>query len=55
MSAYVVASIFILSMAICHVTAKRRGCNPVFWVLMTAIAGPLAIPFAFHCDPKEDA
>lgn len=29
----------------CHQIAKRRGLNPVFWGVMGAVFGPLAIPF----------
>ena len=39
--------IAILSIVVCHVLAKRRGANPVFWGMMGAVFGPLAIPFVF--------
>ena len=40
-----IALIFLASIVTCHVIAKRRGSNPVFWSLMGALFGPLAIPF----------
>lgn len=37
--------VFLVSMVVCHAIAKRKGRNPVFWGLMGALLGPLAIPF----------
>lgn len=37
--------IAIFSAVICHVLAKNRGGNAVFWGWMGVIFGPLAIPF----------
>lgn len=37
----------IASIFICHYAAKSRGAKPVFWGVIGAIFGPLAIPFAF--------
>ncbi|MDX2507382.1 MAG: hypothetical protein QNL62_23300 [Gammaproteobacteria bacterium] len=39
--------IFIISAVICHFIARSRGANAVYWGVMGAVFGPLAIPFAF--------
>ncbi len=52
-----IAGIFlvaILSIATCHYIAKKRGANPVFWGVMGALFGPLAIPFAFLSKQNSD-
>ena len=53
------AAILVLVIAVsvisCHIIAKRRGSNPVFWGVMGAIFGPLAIPFALVSRPKDEA
>jgi len=36
----------------CHQIAKRRGARPLFWGVMGALFGPLAIPFAFFAKPE---
>ena len=36
----------------CHFIAKSRGAKPVFWGVMGALFGPLAIPFAFMAKPS---
>ncbi|OED37158.1 hypothetical protein AB833_24760 [Chromatiales bacterium (ex Bugula neritina AB1)] len=38
--------------AVCHQVAKKRGANPVYWGVMGAIFGPLAVPFAFRANSK---
>jgi uncharacterized membrane protein len=38
-----VVLVFVISMIACHFIAKRRGADPVFWGVMGAIFGPLAI------------
>ena len=48
-----VVIIFLLSIVICHALAKKRGANPVFWGVMGAIFGPLAIPFVFMAKPRD--
>jgi hypothetical protein len=47
------ALLLLASVAACHVIAKRRGGNPVFWGLMGPLVGPLAIPFALLARPKR--
>jgi len=47
--------IMMLSVVICHVVAKNRGKNPVFWGVMGALFGPLAIPFVFFPKSKHTA
>ena len=45
--------VVLVSIVACHVIAKRRGGNPVFWGLMGAVFGPFAIPFAFLAKPRD--
>ena len=45
--------VLLISIMVCHFIAKRRGSNPVFWGVMGAIFGPLAIPFAFMSKQKR--
>ncbi len=45
----------VLPMLVCHLIAKRRGSNPVFWGVMGALFGPFAIPFAFFSKPRGQA
>ena len=48
MTPLVVLILFVLaSILICHQIARKRGANPVFWGVMGALFGPLAIPFVF--------
>jgi uncharacterized membrane protein len=42
---------FIVSAILCHSIAMSRGANAVFWGVMGAIFGPLAIPFVFLSKP----
>lgn len=51
--AIIVAIVFVASIVFCHVVAKKRGSNPVFWGIMGAIFGPLAIPFVFMSKTNE--
>ena len=46
--------IFIVSAIICHLIAKNRKGNAVFWGVMGAIFGPIAIPFAFLSKPGNN-
>jgi uncharacterized membrane protein len=41
----------IACIVLCHQIAKSRGAKPVFWGVMGALFGPLAIPFAFLSKP----
>ena len=45
--------LLLASIAACHAIAKRRGGNPVFWGVMGALFGPLAIPFAFFLSKPK--
>ena len=47
MNIAILFSIYLLSIVVCHFLARHRGANPVFWGVMGAIFGPLAIPFVF--------
>ncbi len=48
---YGLVAINLLSIVVCHAIAKSRGAKPVFWGMMGALFGPLAIPFAFKSKP----
>ena len=37
--------VFLISAVVCHLLAKNKGLNPVFWGVMGGVFGPLAIPF----------
>jgi hypothetical protein len=43
----------LLSVVACHVIARSRGGNGVYWGIMGFLFGPLAIPFAFLAKPKR--
>ena len=49
---YALVAVNILSIFICHYIAKSRAAHPVFWGVMGAIFGPLAIPFALFAKPE---
>ena len=42
----------ILSIFICYSVAKHRGAKTIFWAIVGAILGPLAIPFVFFSKPQ---
>ena len=44
---------FIPSAIFCHYVAKKRKANAIFWGVMGAIFGPLAIPFVFMSKPLK--
>lgn len=43
----------LVCIVVCHQVAKKRGAKPVFWGVMGAVFGPLAIPFVFMSGNKE--
>ena len=53
MSIVKLVAVFVLSAIICHVIAKRRNANAVFWGVMGAAFGPIAIPIAFLSKPDD--
>jgi len=53
MFAYAAVAISLISIFACHQIAKRRGSKPVFWGVMGAVFGPLAIPFALASGKNE--
>ena len=53
MTYFIILTLTILSIIICHNVAKSRGANPVFWGVMGAIFGPLAIPFVLFARPTQ--
>lgn len=42
----------ILSIFICYAVAKHRGAKTIYWAIVGAILGPLAIPFVFFSKPE---
>jgi hypothetical protein len=50
----VLALLTLVSIIACHAIARRRGGNAVFWGIMGALFGPLAIPFAFLAKPRAN-
>ena len=44
---------FITCAVICHFIAKSKNANTVFWGVMGAVFGPLAIPFALLSKPED--
>lgn len=42
----------ILSIVICYAVAKHRKAKTIFWAIVGAILGPLAIPFVFYSKPE---
>jgi len=53
MAGVIVVVIAISCIVSCHYLAKKRGANPVFWGVMGALFGPLAIPFVFMSKSKK--
>jgi len=49
---YAILAFNVLCIFICHFIAKSRGSDPVFWGVMAAIFGPLAIPFVLFSKPE---
>jgi len=45
---------FVISAIICHLIAKNRKANAIFWGVMGSIFGPLAIPFVFFSRPGDN-
>jgi hypothetical protein len=44
--------VFLASIMICHMIAKKRGRNPIFWGIMGGLFGPLAIPFIYFVKTR---
>jgi hypothetical protein len=38
---------------VCRVAARRRGLDPVFWLVMGVAFGPMALPFVMFTDWKK--
>jgi len=47
MSQFIIICLLVISAAICHLIAKHRGANKIFWGVMGGLFGPVAIPFVF--------
>ena len=43
----------LISILVCYYVAKHRKAKVVFWVLVSLVVGPLAIPFVFLSKPKD--
>ena len=50
---YVLPIVFAICGGICYNIAKKRSASRPFWVLMGALFGPLAIPFAHLSKPEK--
>jgi hypothetical protein len=37
----------VVCIIVCHRVAAKRGASPIFWGMMGAFLGPLAIPLVF--------
>ena len=48
---WIFIGIFIISAVICHLIARNKGANAVFWGVMGAVFGPLVIPYVFFAKP----
>ena len=46
MVSFILILLFIFSAVACHTIARRQGGKGIFWGVMGAVFGPLAIPFA---------
>lgn len=44
---------FFISAILCHFIASSRNANAVFWGVLGAVFGPLAIPFVFFSKPTS--
>lgn len=53
-SAMAILAVTLASAIICHMMAKKRGRKPVFWGVMGALFGPIAIPFIFLSRKMAD-
>lgn len=53
MNIAILVGTFIVSAVLCHFLAKNKGANAVFWGVMGAIFGPLAIPFCLFIKGKQ--
>lgn len=52
-SPFVLVLIVVLCSGICYYIAKARGAKTSFWVLMGALFGPFAVPFALFSKPMS--
>jgi len=51
---FVLMVLTFISVFACYYIAKNRHASAMFWALMGAIFGPLAIPFAFYSNPESE-
>ncbi len=47
-------AINIVCIFICYFFAKWRKANAVYWAIMGALIGPLALPFILFAKPKDE-
>lgn len=52
MAVAVLLAITVVCAVVCHYLAVRRGLKPVFWTVMGALFGPLAIPFVLFAGRR---
>jgi hypothetical protein len=53
MNMAILVGTFIICAVLCHYLAKNKGANAVYWGVMGAIFGPLAIPFCLFIKGKK--
>jgi len=44
--------ITLLSATVCYFIARKRSADPVYWVVLGLLLGPLAIPFVCFAKPR---
>ena len=47
MFALTIVAVVMISTGICHYLARSKGLSSQFWIVMGALFGPFAIPFAY--------
>ena len=54
MYVFIYTIVFISCAIICHLIEKRGNANAVFWGVLGAVFGRLAIPFVFLSKPGDN-
>lgn len=50
---FLLVPISVICGVVCRVVARRRGLDPVFWLVMGVAFGPLALPLVLLTDWKK--
>ena len=51
---YLIVGLTAISIAACHLIARRKGLSVGFWVAMGLLLGPLALPFLLVAPSNPD-